>query len=137
MSVYLDASALVSLFVYDAHSLRAEAVVKSFANDLAVSDFAVAEYSAALTRRVRTGALRESDCDALFDQVDAWQEPRRLQTEAGDVVKATALVRQRALGLRAPDALHLAIALREGAQLLTFDARMARGAAAVGIPVVP
>jgi predicted nucleic acid-binding protein len=40
------------------------------------------------------------------------------------------------LGLRAPDALNIAITQRCGARLLTFDAKMARSARSLGVNVV-
>jgi uncharacterized protein len=52
---------------------------------------------------------------------------------AADARLACAYVRHFDLMLRAPDALHLAIARRLDATLVTFDQRMARAAAALGI----
>jgi predicted nucleic acid-binding protein len=46
------------------------------------------------------------------------------------------LVRRVDLGLRAPDAINIAIAQRCGAHLLTFDAKMARSARTLGVNVV-
>jgi len=78
-------------------------------------------------------ALAASDCDTLFGEIDIWELPRRVQTQPADIVAATRMVRQRQLGLRAPDALHIAIAVRESAQILTFDAGMARAATQLGL----
>ena len=53
-----------------------------------------------------------------------------------DLSRAEQLVRRRELKLRAPDALHLAVALRHRLELVTFDDRMAVAAVALGINVV-
>jgi hypothetical protein len=52
-----------------------------------------------------------------------------------DVVLAEAMLRRLDLNLRAPDAIHIAIARRLGATLMTFDDKMARSAHALGLAV--
>lgn len=135
MSLYLDASAIVSLFVQDAHTARIEQILATAQTDILVSDFAAAEYCAALTRRVRLGTLAAADCEALFLAIDAWPLPRRLDLWPSDAFSAMMFVRKLDAGLRAPDALHLAIAEREGATVVTFDAVMTRAAEMLGIAV--
>jgi predicted nucleic acid-binding protein len=56
--------------------------------------------------------------------------------EAVDLRHATQFVRRFDLMLRAPDALHAAVCQRLGPTLVTFDQRLARAAAALGIPVL-
>ena len=50
---------------------------------------------------------------------------------------ADALVRRLDLGLRAPDALHIATARRLGATLFTFDLGMASAARMLGLSLLP
>lgn len=50
---------------------------------------------------------------------------------------AEAFVRRLDLTLRAPDALHIAMAQRNGAALVTFDEKMAACAKALGTLVAP
>ena len=73
-------------------------------------------------------------CAAL----DAWivNVARRETLTAGDVANAIGLVRRLDLGLRAPDALNIAITQRCGARLLTFDDKMARSARSLGVTVI-
>jgi predicted nucleic acid-binding protein len=53
-----------------------------------------------------------------------------------DVAVATAFLRRLDLTLRAPDAIHIAIAQRVDATLVTFDQGMATAALALGRAVV-
>jgi len=67
--------------------------------------------------------------DALAD-FDEWTNrmTQPLETSSPDVRFADRLVRDFATKLAAPDALHLAIALKHGLQLVTFDERLGGGA---------
>jgi predicted nucleic acid-binding protein len=59
------------------------------------------------------------------------------ETQGEDFSAATVFLRRFDLGLRTPDALHIAIAARLGAKLVTFDVKMAAAAAALGLDVKP
>jgi uncharacterized protein len=136
LSLYLDASALLPLFIQETRTDEAHEHLR--ANVLVVSDFAIVEFSSGVVRRARTGDIKESDATVVFATFDAWiaNATWRENLTAGDLVNATALVRRLDLGLRAPDALNIAITQRCGAHLLTFDAKMARSARALGVNVV-
>ncbi len=54
---------------------------------------------------------------------------------ADDVRLAETFIRRLDLTLLAPDALHIAMAKREGAALATFDAKMAASAQNLGLDV--
>ncbi len=56
--------------------------------------------------------------------------------QPSDLDDAQTMLRRLDLVLRAPDAINLAIAQRLGAELATFDIRMAECARALGIAVV-
>jgi predicted nucleic acid-binding protein len=103
-----------------------------------VSDFAKSEFSSAVARRVRTGALSADLAYRAFEHVDKWvaEETEQAWLESSDIALAEGLVRRLELGLRTPDAINLAIALRTGCDLATFDARMADCARALGLPLV-
>ena len=103
-----------------------------------VSDFAVAEVSSVISRYVRTGYQTLDDGRALLDWFDAWRATgtRSLATAAGDIDQATSLVRRFELMVRAPDAVHLVLARRSGAALVTFDRQLARAAHLIGLPLV-
>jgi predicted nucleic acid-binding protein len=55
--------------------------------------------------------------------------------DSSDFAGAEGLVRRLDLTLRTPDALHIAIARRAGAALVTFDKAMATVAGALGLSV--
>ena len=70
MSLYLDASVLVTLFVIDPSSARAEAFLSAHPEIVVVSDFGVAEFSSAVGRRVRTRDLTREDGQLAFCNFD-------------------------------------------------------------------
>lgn len=135
MSLYLDASALLPLFIEETRTEQAHACLRG--NVLIISDFAIAEFSSGVARRTRAGEIDESGATTVFAALDAWtvNATRREALTAGDVNVAISLVRRLDLGLRAPDAINIAIAQRCDASLLTFDEKMARSARSLGMTV--
>jgi uncharacterized protein len=137
LKVYLDASVLVALLTADALTARAEALMQAKTFTAVVSDFAVAEVVSAVARRVRTKAITRTAARGVFSNVDNWviQFAEPAQTTAADVRRADAAMRRLDLNLRTPDALHIAIAERLGAEMATFDGRMAAAARVLGLSV--
>jgi predicted nucleic acid-binding protein len=136
-SVYCDASVLVPLFVLDKFNERADAYFSGHQAPLIVSDFAAAEFSSAISRRVRMNILSKDEAWEAFGEFDRWrsERPLRLETTAGDMAAADRFVRRLDLGLRTPDALHIALAERAGAVLATFDEAMANSATLLRLEV--
>ncbi len=137
MRLYLDTSALVALFVNDAHSDNVMRLIRADDTDLMVSDFARAEFAAVIGRMVRTRAFSLDEARVIFRTFDAWADDLTgaVTTEANDITDTEAILRRLDLGLRAPDALHIAIVRRVGATLATFDNRMADAARALALRV--
>lgn len=135
MSLYLDTSVLVTLFIKEAATPTARGGVAGHV--VMVSDFAAAEFSAAVARRLRMGELSEAQTLQLFADFDLWMARgvQWIDTAASDMAGAMALVRRVEFGLRAPDALHLAMCRRLGSVLFTFDMSMIEAARALGISV--
>jgi hypothetical protein len=135
---YLDASVLVSTLVQEAGTPPVEAFLIATDSELLISDFAAAEVSSGLSRLLRMGRLTSGDATARLADFDAWRAAvsSPVDLRPGDGRLADAYVRRFDLGLRAPDALHLAIVRRLDATLVTLDRRMARAAEALGIAVV-
>ncbi|QTN20780.1 type II toxin-antitoxin system VapC family toxin [Brevundimonas sp. AJA228-03] len=131
----LDASILVSVVTRELTSSMIDAVLDQQPPPL-VSDFCVAESSAAIARLVRVGARMPVEAESLFDHLDVWvaSASDRVSLDQGDIAMATDLVRRHNLVLRAPDAIHIAAATRLEATILTLDRGMARAAAALGVP---
>lgn len=135
MSLYLDASVLMPIFIAEGRSRDAHA--RLLGQSLIVSDLAVTEFSAGVARRQGIGDISASDASALFAAFDAWgsQAAQRVAIETGDLLLANGLVRRLDLGLRMPDAANLAIAKRYAATVFTFDKTMAAAASAIGLSV--
>ncbi len=135
MSVYLDVNALVPLFVADLLTERAEKALGGLRDDLIVSNFSTAEFSAVIARRVRTRDLRADEATAAFLNFDAWcsRHTQRAELEGGDIAGATGLMRRFDLSLRTPDALHIAMVQRLGCRLLSFDRGMTKVARTLGV----
>jgi predicted nucleic acid-binding protein len=138
VSIYLDASVLVSLFVSDALALRADRFISNNVAQILVSDFAAVEFSSAIGRRLRSGDLTTSEADAALTSFDSWtvRLTDRVTVTPQDTAIANSFIRRFQLGLRAPDALHIAMAQRLEAVLASFDEGMRRAANALGVPVV-
>lgn len=139
MNVYLDASVLVPLVIQEVWTERAEALFGPRKDAIIVSDFAAAEFSAVIARATRDGTLDRRSAQAIYEAFDGWSagSARRAVTEARDIAEAERLIRRLDLKLRAPDPVHLAVAMRLGLELATFDRRLAEAAGALGLPVAP
>ena len=106
-------------------------------DSLFVSDFAAAEVSSALSRLTRMKFLTLTAAAAFLQDFDAW---RAGVTSAADVIStdfklADTFVRRFDLGLRAPDALHVAVCRRANHRLVTLDTRLAAAATTLGVAV--
>jgi predicted nucleic acid-binding protein len=134
---YLDASAILPILVEEAGSAAVDQFISRHDDPLTVSEFASAEVASALSRLVRTGRLTPDDVSLRLSDFDAWRATATLDADltAADSRLAGVFVRRFDLGLRAPDALHLAICRREGLKLITLDRRMAAAARELGIEV--
>ena len=102
-----------------------------------VSDFSVAEFCSAVGRRVRTHDLTREDGQLAFSNLDTWvaRSAYRQEITTADIDAANRILRRLDVNLRTPDAIHIAIAQRLEATLVTFDRSMAAGARALGIAV--
>ena len=139
MSVYFDASLLVSLFVEDDLSDRANAYVAKHRPTPAISDFATAEVASAINRRVRVGGMSRAKAHAVLADFDSWRAGRASAcfVQSSDIIGAEVYLRRLDLSLRTPDAVNIAIAARLGLELATFDDQMKSAASILGIRLAP
>ena len=137
MSSYFDASVLVPRLVEEEHSDAVVTYLASNRDERFISDFAAAEVASALSRLVRMHRLTAADAVILLSDFDIWRAETSSVAEvhAVDARLAYAYVRRFELMLRAPDALHLAIARRLDATLVTVDGRLANAARELGVAV--
>jgi predicted nucleic acid-binding protein len=137
VSFYLDANVIVALLTDEPLSARADAFLRAKPEQLIVSDFAAAEFSSAISRRVRTGETPLSDARIALSGLDVWLERSaiRIEIAATDVALADTFLRRLDLTLLTPDALHIAMAHRADATMVTFDRQMAVSARALGASV--
>ncbi|HRO04467.1 MAG TPA: type II toxin-antitoxin system VapC family toxin, partial [Terricaulis sp.] len=136
MSVYLDANVLAALFLPDALTPKATAAVARLSAPLLVSDMAALEFVSTVARKVRGGVLSAKDGRIVVANFDAWTDiAARLTLEASDVAAADVIIRRFDINLHGADALHVAMAARAGAALLTLDAKMRSNAKKLGVAV--
>jgi uncharacterized protein len=133
---YLDASVLVPLVVAEASSAAVRAWISSSIGRLILSEFAAAEASSGISKLVRMKRLSADEASAALNDFDAWRFAVTETIELGDsdFRAAHLLVRRFETKLRAPDALHLAVARRLDATLITRDQTLLDAAKMVGVP---
>ncbi len=132
-----DASVLVPLFVTETSSASVTTLIDAIGVPV-ISDFALGEVCSAISIRLRRHEINASEAEEILSDLDAWTErsARRVTIEPRDIAQATRFVRRFELGLRMPDALHLALAQRLNAPIATQDRRQAAAAAKLGLRVV-
>jgi predicted nucleic acid-binding protein len=137
---YVDTSVLVLALTPEAATGRVLAWLGLHpAGGLLTSDWVVTEFSAALSIKLRTGAI-----DAGYRARTLAQFQRISMTKFATISITPATFRtaarfadQYASGLRAGDALHLALAADQAATIATLDTRLVVAAKALGIASMP
>jgi predicted nucleic acid-binding protein len=136
--VYLDTSVLAKRYLRDASSDDVDALLDNEELSFIVSDLCVVELESVVARRSRETPKGKLDRDAVRTRID--QDMRcgfflvhPLETEV--LIEARRLIME-GEPLATLDALHLASALRAGADTLaTDDRQLSRAARAAGLSV--
>ncbi|WP_244749069.1 type II toxin-antitoxin system VapC family toxin [Methylobacterium indicum] len=100
-----------------------------------VSDLVVLEFSATISRLVRERTLSDALARNAVSEFEAWRKTfgRPMTITRQMFTLARTIVEDAALGVRGPDALHLALLQVTGLPFATFDARLRRAADAIGL----
>lgn len=138
MTLYLDASAAVSIFITEDRSPRVIDLISGAGQDIVISDLTAGEFCAAVSTAVRMKRQTETEGRQAIADFDIWYASgiRQIAMSARDIEIAIGYVRRFELGLLFPDALHLAMCRRVGGTLVTGDKRQAGAAEALAIPLV-
>jgi uncharacterized protein len=133
---YVDTSILVASLANETHTYRTQLwLSEQRAEDLTISDWVVSEFSSALSLKLRTKQMSEekrADALAAFARLTADFLVVLPVSTLHFGVAARFAVRYE-LGLRAGDALHLAVAAESGATIYTLDQWLAAAGPALGV----
>jgi predicted nucleic acid-binding protein len=137
--IYLDTSFLVPLFLEEATSKRIELLIRNLSpGEAATGHWTRTEFSSVLAREVRMGSLTSGEArqaDAEFEQVLADSFSVLLPAQ-NDFDLAKQYLARHHSGLRAGDALHLAIATNCGARTIySLDKTFLKAGGALALPV--
>jgi predicted nucleic acid-binding protein len=137
--LYFDTSFLAPLILQEATSAKIERFVAGLPpGTLAISQLARVEFSSLLAREVRMGGLDAEaarEADAEFEAV-ARESFIVLLPSADDFDLAKEYLGNHRTGLRAGDALHLAVAKNHNGQAIySLDRTLLRAGRILGLPV--
>ena len=134
--IYVDTSVLVAALTNEAQTARMQAWLgRQSTGDLGISEWVATEFSAALSMKVRGGFIdqrQRAEVLAKFTNLvaDAFA---MLPITTNQFRTAARFADQAATGLRAADALHLAVAADHGASIATLDRQLAKAATTLGV----
>jgi uncharacterized protein len=134
--IYLDTSVLVAALTNEARTGEIqEWLAGREAGELVISDWVITEFSSALALKLRSGQVESrhrADALAAFNSL-VESSLRILPVVRRDYQTAARFADQYTTGLRAPDALHLAVASHHGARLHSLDKLLIEAAWSLGV----
>lgn len=137
--LYLDTSLLVTAMTPEPATRAVQSWLEAHAaNEIAISEWVATEFSAALSVKLRNNKI---DTDQVRE---AMAQFSRMAIDSADVLQITTehfrlaarFAQISETGIRAGDALHLAIASTAFATLCTRDQRMAQAGTKLGVSTI-
>lgn len=136
MTVYIDTSVCVSLFIDDVHSARVKAWFRTDP-EVALSRWTMAEFSSALARLRRQAIIngqQHESAEMAFDQWVNFLGPPIALTD-GALIHVGDLCRENG-AIRTPDAVHIVLSSHARLPLATLDNLQSGVAKRYGVDVI-
>ncbi|NJL61617.1 MAG: type II toxin-antitoxin system VapC family toxin [Methylacidiphilales bacterium] len=137
--IYLDTSFLAPFYIQEATSTSVETILLNIPTEqLAISDWTIVEFTSLVSRRVRMSELNLEQMEAVINSFkeDVAQSYTVFTVTSADFILAAEFIQQWETGLRAGDALHLAIARNHSIEnLLSLDRGLIDAARQLSIPL--
>lgn len=134
---YVDTSYLVPYYLPEANSDVVEKrLLKLPVGSLVISSLVRAEFASLLSRKCRAKEMGQADARrtmTAFDRHLGSGSLRMISILSSDFQQATEWIMAMQHALRAPDALHLAVAARQDAVCWTLDRGLAKAARWIGL----
>lgn len=137
--LYFDTSFLAPLYIPEPNSDEVRQLVYTLSRQtIAISEWTCVEFSSMVARRVRMKELSDGAAQGLLDAFERISRSQFvvLTPSQMDYRQAESFLRHFASGLRAGDALHLAIVRNHGAErIYSLDKGLIKAAGTLDIPV--
>lgn len=137
--IYVDTSVIVALLTVEPRTQDMTAWYAGLRDTPTCSDWLRTEFSSALSIKLRTGQVSESNAKRVREEFELLTEGglRIVPVSRSAYWRAAEMVSLHGHGLRAGDSLHLAVALELGAShMATLDRTLAASAKRMGVELI-